>query len=475
MKHIEKYNEFCNLMVDNYSFKITREEAQKQKLNTQNIYKTLTKEDNKNKKNIFSDFFEIWKNTNQNATEYLSNKLEIKELNKYDYLAYFLNDANEVDYGMYIAAGYQYFIKLQNEFLNYIIKHGKDKPYLKLYFENIENKIPIYEANNNQILLLYQIYGTSEYKNLCEIVNIFTKRKIFNEDGTIHYKNYNEFEFDFQSIEEELAKLILPGKCLFEDATNLNFVNYWGEGFNGGKSDILQKFEESYKTEELTDDEKSKIFRYVKQNFTESNDYKKIYGYIQLLMLYLINNNCNEEDTICDLIKSSQEYHHIDDKNFIGIFKANGIDLKAKKIIDIYLFIEHLCFDIFSQSIMKEYKIVIDENIKNKINDYKFENIKELAAALRRFISRLLYRIKNKDDLSPEGKLEIQLKRIDLWDKNFRNVKIIEEKVNQISGFYLTVGQSFELYQLIKSEDENELASHSAGGEETKKKKKFKN
>ena len=55
MKYIEKYNEFCNLMVDNYSFKITREDAQKQKLNAETFYKDLTKGEN-SKKNIFLDF-----------------------------------------------------------------------------------------------------------------------------------------------------------------------------------------------------------------------------------------------------------------------------------------------------------------------------------------------------------------------------------------------------------------------------------
>ena len=487
MKYIEKYNEFCNLMVDNYSFIITREEAKEQKLSEQKLYEKLTKtiDGKKKKNNIFEQFFIIWDEIKDKAVEYQSNKLEIKELDKDNSLAYFLNDANEADYGMYIAAGYQYFIKLQNDFLNYIIEHGNDKPYLKLYFENMENKIPIYEANNNQILLLYQIYKTSEYKSLGEIVNTFTKRKIYNKDGTINYKNYNEFEFDYQSIEEELSKLILPGKCLFENETNLNFVTYWGEGFNGGKSDFLQRFEKSYETETLTDEEKSKIFTYVKENYNDQNDYKQIYGYIQLLVFYLINNNCNEEDNINNIIVSSKDYLKIDDQNFQGIFNANGIELKAKKLIDIFLFIEHLCFEEFSKNIEEDYKKNIDNMAKNQIidNKNKFMNVKELAAALRRFISRLLYRIKNKNDLSPEGKLDIQLKRLDLWDQKFRKIETIEKIVNQINEFDLTVGQSFELYQLIKSEDENEIANYAEKEEDErpkiqivqKQKKRFKN
>ena len=60
------------------------------------------------------------------------------------------------------------------------------------------------------------------------------------------------------------------GKCLFEDEDNLNFVNYWGEGFNGGKSDFLERFEKKYeyKTEELTEDE-NKLYNAIKKIFCE--------------------------------------------------------------------------------------------------------------------------------------------------------------------------------------------------------------
>ena len=199
----------------------------------------------------------------------------------------------------------------------------------------------------------------------------------------------------------------------------------------------------------------------------------------------MINNNFNEEDNINNIIVSSKDYLRIDDQNFQGIFNANGIELKAKKIIDIFLFIEHLCFEEFSKNIEEDYKKNIDNKAKNQIidNKNKFMNVKELAAALRRFISRLLFRIKNKNDLSPEGKLDIQLKRLDLWDQKFRKIETIEKIVNQINEFDLTVGQSFELYQLIKSEDENEIANYAEKEEDErpkiqivqKQKKRFKN
>ena len=391
-----------------------------------------------------------------------------KKLNTESNLVYFLNDINENDYGMYIAAGYEFFIKLQKKFLDFVIEHGKDKPYLKFYFENMNNKIPIYEANNNQILLIYNICGTSGYKGFADLLDNFTKRNIYKENGTIDYLNYNDLKFDFQAIEEELAKLILTGKCLFEDEDHLNFVNYWGEGFNGGKSDFLQRFEEQHETIELTDDEKMKINDYIKDNFFKENELKTIYGYIQLLIFYLTNNNFNEGDKIIDIINKLPDNIRNKDENINAIFNTNGIGLKANKIISLFLFFEHLCFELFSANLKDEYKEDIKEDTKNKIsdklvnnkdvNDVNYEKmVKQLAASVRRFISRYLYKINNPDEFSPKSKLNIQLKRIDIWDKDTRTNESIESIIDLIKEFDLTVGQSLRFYELIKEDDEKEI------------------
>ena len=323
----------------------------------------------------------------------------------------------------------------------------------------MKNKIPVYEANNNQILLIYHIYKISEYKFFTDLVNTFTKRKIYNQEGKIDYLHYNEFEFDFQAIEEELSRLILTGKCLFEDEDHLNFVGYWGEGFNGGKSNFLERFEEKY--------EKSAINENIKNNFTieDPDDLKKIYGYLQTLIFYLIKYNCNVEETIVQTIDNLVEIGNINDQNFKSIFNTNGINLQVKKIVSVFLFFEHLCFKIFSESIKDEYKQEIDENIKDKI-DQKLKNeknkndTKALAASVRRFISRYLYRINSQDEFSPKGKLIIQLKRVDLWDKNMRKIEKIEQILDLIKEYDLNVSQSYNFYELIKEEDEKEINAY---------------
>ena len=453
LSDLEKYNSFCNFMVDCYSFKITRDEANNKKLKEEDKYKKRNQ-----KKNIYKDFFDTWKKINKYAIKYKSNDLKPpKELNEDDNLIYFLNDVNEVGKGMYIAAGYEFFIKTQNDFLNYFLEHGEDKPYLKFYFENIKNKIPIYEANNNQIVLIHSMFKTSEYKSFPDIVNTYTKRKIFNDDKSINYLNYNELEFDFQGVEEELAKLILPGKCLFADENNLNFINYWGEGFNGGKKDFLQKFEEIfYNPEELTKNEKILINDYIKENIPELDDRKKLYGYVQLLIFYLSENNYKKDQTIIQLIDSSTDIQ-LDEQDIRGVFEG----FKVNKIYSIFLFIEQLCFNLFSQNLIKEYKADIDDNTKNKITDIaknKKDEIKGLAPAIRRFISRILYRIKDKKELLPNVKLSIELKKqLSLWDKKYRDEKKINKIFEPLEEFNLNIGQSFNLYQIIKEEEEEEF------------------
>ena len=83
---------------------------------------------------------------------------------------------------------------------------------------------------------------------------------------------------------------------------------------------------------------------------------------------------------------------------------------------------------------------------------------KQLAASIRRFISRYLYRINNQEEFSPKGKLIIHLKkRIDLWNRELRNSGQIEKILELIKEFDLNVGQGLKLYELIKEEDEKEI------------------
>ena len=59
----------------------------------------------------------------------------------------------------------------------------------------------------------------------------------------------------------------------------------------------------------------------------------------------------------------------------------------------------------------------------------------------------------NHDEFPPEMKLIIQLKRYDLWDKKFRKIEKIEQILDLINEFNLTIGQSYKFYELIREID----------------------
>ena len=406
--------------------------------------------------------------------------MKVKELSKDDKLAYFLNDINENDYGMYIAAGYDNFIKWQNDFLEPIIKNGKNNKSLYYYIKILEKKIPIQEANKNQILQIENCFNTSDLYNFEDLVNAFSRRNIFGKDGKIDYLNYNSFIYDISSIEEELGKLILPGKSLFQEEDNLNFVSYWGEGFNGGKSEIFQKFYAKYKQKDLEDNEKDIIVNYIrdKKRNQENYDFKPFFGSMQLIIFYLTNNNLNEKDTINTILSNAPDYLRIDDscKEF---FKQNENNFKAEKLMNIFFLFEHICFEDLCINLPEIYKQTINEEIKNKIKEKLVNNeikngqftIAEFGAALRRFISRSL--LGKKSNIDPKALLSVNLNRPDLWGVKLGKLNTLGDLISDlINEFNLVVDQSYEFYMIIKDKDEKQIEIYKENIKDIKNKSK---
>ena len=195
-------------------------------------------------------------------------------------------------------------------------------------------------------ILLIDNFEKSEFNNFNDILYTFSKRSIFNKDGTINYLKYNSFKFDFSSIEEELGKAILPGKCLFEDEDHLNFMDFWGEGFKDGKSERLNTFYLHYKQLDLTENEKNIITKYIKKRRRngESN-FKEFFSSLNLLIFYLINNKVLITDKISKILKERPSYLKISE-DCIEFFRRVGKKFEVNKLTNIYFYIEHLCLKI---------------------------------------------------------------------------------------------------------------------------------
>ena len=363
---------------------------------------------------------------------------------------------------MYIAAACQNFISWQNEFLQPIIDSATFNGNLHYYIENMKKKVPVQEANINQILSIDDCFKKSEYKDFDDLVYTFTKRDIY-YNGTINYQQYNKFKFDFSMIEGELGKLILPEKCLFENEDKLNFVIFWGEGFRGGQSDTIVKFYEKYPQVDLNEEERKNIYLSVLKIFKDNNnDFKSFFGSMQLLMFYLSNNLVPYKE-INIIIKNKPDYLTLD-RSYINFFSNNNFTIN--QFMNIYFYIEHLSFNELCKTLQGEYKKKIEDSIVKDIKkglEIKIENDKlpwkDLAAAVRRFISRYLVGDTQTTDVSENSELIFQLSRSDLWEEKYGKLENLDQLISdKINKFKIKVGQAYNFYEIIGTEDKNSIA-----------------
>ena len=296
LEYLPAFNEFTNYMVENYSFKISREDSRTTKLSSMDI---INRPEFKNK---FKNFLKAWDEVKSKAIKYRSfPEMRIKDLTIDDKLIYFLNDIEELCSGMYLASACQNFIDWQNSFLYPIEKGNKFNGILYNYVDNIKKRIPVQEAKHDQIVLINERFSKTKYRDLFDVIYSFSRRNILNEKGMIDYSNYNSFEYDYDAIEEELGKIILPGVCQFEGEDYLNLIKFWGEGLTREYSEMLIILNLKYPQKDLNDEEKGIIIKYINKMNNENlgnkkgkYDFKEFFGSIQLLIFHLIEKRLYE-------------------------------------------------------------------------------------------------------------------------------------------------------------------------------------
>jgi hypothetical protein len=468
LNYLPIFNDFINYMNKKYSFKITREEAHKRKLKDEEIF---TKEEFIEK---FNKFRKIWSKIKSYAIKYkCDSELPEKNLDSEDSLSYFLNEISEYSHGMYLSAASQSFIGWQNSFLSNILENNSSKESILYQYKNsIKNLIGVNEANNNQILLIEERIEKSEYNDIEHIILTYSERNIYKNDKTNYNSNeYNNFTYNYDKIEEELGKIILPGVQMFKSEDNLNLVIYWGEGFKGKRSQILIEFCMKYGQRELDENQKEIIFNYIKEKIINKGIIKQIFSFMQMLIIYLSTKKDLIKDlAILSLIKSlSIDFDFPQD--VIDFFIVNEKIIAVDNLIDIYIIFENLCFEDLIVILKDEYKKDIDENIKKDIS-YKIQerlenkeinynqifSIKDFAIAIRRLISRYLVGSGELNDIKPESELYFELSREDLWNEQIKNIDNLNEKIYGIIGDWkLKVNEAFCLYKLIVNDNKNEI------------------
>ena len=256
--------------------------------------------------------------------------------------------------------------------------------------------------------------------------------------------------------------MILPGKVKFNGNESLRFVTYSFEGFRGSKTSVLSDFFKKYnKSKNLVPEKKQMIYEALKDKFKNQNDeLSKILFSIQLLIYYLTQDEKDLETKIKEVIKDLPDYVNLS-KECKEFFQNQN--LEVSEIIEVYSYIELLCFKPIVNNLRGHYKKEIDrkvkENIKKSFEDKKFKTITKvsLASACRKLISRYLVSIRDDTDYNENNKLDLYLNREEMWDKVTweKCNKEIESELQILSKNDLTLGQCFDLYNLLGG-DENE-------------------
>ena len=474
LSNLLPFNEFTNFMAESYSFRISRDDSKKRDLDREKD-KGIIKYDNEFTKK-YNEFIKAWNNIKGEAIKYQCRpEMPVKSLKDNDKLIYYLTDSGELYGGMYLAAACQNFIEWQNSFLQPIVDANNDfNGILHHYIDNIQKKIPVQNAKSNQIVLIEQRFLNSNYMNINDLIYSFSERKIFGENGKINYSDYNSFEYDYESIEEELGKIMLPGVCLFDSEKKLNFVTFWSEGFRGDRSETLSKFYLKYPQKDLDKDEKESIVNYIdkmnKDKMERNNkryDFKEFFGSLQILIFYLTERIVTKkEDKVCDIIANPPPYLKVSD-DCRDFFLSEGNKITIDKLMNLFFFFEHLCFEDLAETVQLEYKKPISNDIKEKIREKLIKNykndtysLKDLGAAVRRFISRYLAGKLQTTEIDEKLELPFQLSRMELWEEKIgSNEDLVIIIGVQLNEFKLTIANTYDFYELIGDEDKKSISS----------------
>ena len=445
LKYLPKYNKFLNYMINHYSYKISRKEANNKKLKDEPIFK--------DKENDLNEFIKVWMLIKGYVTQYQCHQMEVQDiLNDRMPLINFLVDDGEVEKGMYLAGGYEQFIKWQNGFIKPIINAlEKNKEGILYYFkENLKHKIDVQKATDNEIIKK-EFPDNSDNINFLHLINLNCYRDIFFENYKINYSNYNNFVYDFETIEEELGNILLTGKRIFND--KIHFVTYTYEGFRGEKSSTLIDFMSIYPPQKLNDNEKKELFKYIKEKSKYGDiDFTQIIFSIQQIIHYLTQEKIGPESKLNDILSSKPAYLNISNecKNLF----ENLSDFGISKLFEIYSFLELFCFDSMKKNLKDDYKIKLNELQKQKIEEY-YKNGEQisidkvnLASFCRKLISRYLISKRNDNDINDDNLLSLYLMKADLWDLDIiRNNDLFEIEINSIKAYIpdIKICQTFDL------------------------------
>jgi len=272
----------------------------------------------------------------------------------------------------------------------------------------------------------------------------YSMRDIF-KNGKIDFKEFKKsIKFDFDSIENELARKILPGvkQFVYQEANEpILFISYLYETFRSNRSSIITNYNIKYPPRNLTIEEEKLLYSFINEKKSKKqNFYVDVLSSWQILIDYIQKENFNKNKSIVSVIRDLPKYIEVDDllKSFF-IEKTEDIEegeidneknnqmFSINTLINIYELIEFLCWDQFKNNLNEQYKMHLTEEMKKKINKVIETSITEnslvkkqdLANATRRLVSRYLSGKRGDTDIDELKQIFAYIQRADLWKPEF--------------------------------------------------------
>ena len=496
MKNLEKINELANMLLLIYSYKIGRDEAKTKKFKDEipqimKTYNEISSVEIKDEKQFIDrfvkPFFNSWDEIKERCVQYKCRVLRNLEkgqkpldMNTDLPISYFLVDDGDIEGGMFLASAYEKMIKWQNDFIDIIIGNNKINGIHNSYVSQLEQEVDIQDATKEEIVNI----NDKIYKTLNDLIYTTAKRNIFTKDNKIIYKNYNDLEYDYDFIEEELGKAILPGIKRFKK-DKIKFVTYLFEGLRGGHSSILVDYNTKYPPKKLTEEEERRTEELSQIN--RSNKFSnEIFSSLQILMNEIVKENYEPNHLIYKIIEVLPDYIILKEelKNMFKEAYEYFMDEKVFSIdtlVSIFEYFEALCWkEIKENNIFPDYKLKLTEESKKQISEYfaknkdkqKLINPNNFTAALRKLISRSLAGSRQEIDIRADAKLMLYINREDLWSKEMFNEENGENFATElffICPDNILVGHSLDLFDFLDGDNLlNEEIDKNKGKEEEK-------
>ena len=446
LKKLEIFNGVLNLISEEYLCKISREDAEKNIIKEDEIYKENSE--------IIDNFIKFY-----NDLKKKNEKKKILKLDIESKLSNFFVDDN-TDIGKSYKEIFKEFIKKQNEELEPLLKIKIDN---EVFDKNCRKTINVQNISENEIFTLKLPNNFS----FTDIAFNHSYRKVVIDND---YKSYNKFIIDLDSIEETMTELLLKNKKLLNDNIT-NFI-YKNEDLVFESSDVITKFNNNSKFEmkQIDLDDKVILYEFYEEHHEDINLLVGIINDFIQLIIFLNNNKDNNK--ISDKISGTKEISEVFkvlngvnmSSEFKGIFEDKNT-LTINKTTNLLMYYIRLIFDKVIKDEFIEFQIKLEniektrkDKIKNHFNKKLLIGRKEFRNAIRLLVSLFLYKEKEKEQKIKNNSNNIvnYLNIKDVWIDILTNKNEFKEELKEIKKLKIQINQILAIYELLTDNKEEE-------------------